>query len=85
MFGIFWNNKKQNNTSDKNNDGVLSSSPPNNYDIESASYLHQKKAEKKIQIEETNNLNQEQNEIELVDETEEITSEVNSNKSVFPV
>lgn len=48
MFGIFWNNKKESSNKNYNTNDVISSSPPNNYDIESASYLHEKnKIEKK--------------------------------------
>jgi hypothetical protein len=80
MFGIFWNN----------ND-VISSSPPNNYDIESASYLQ----EKKIQIEEQYKHNfieeivsvEEQYKHNFIEEivSVEIKNEANLNKSVFPI
>jgi hypothetical protein len=93
MFGIFWNNKQENNNNNNynNNNEVISSSPPNNYDIESASYLHEKnKIEKKIQIEQTNNLNDESNKHDLKEELEselqtiEIKNTGSLNKSVFP-
>ena len=80
MFGIFWNNNN-----------VISSSPPNNYDIESASYLH----EKKIQIEEQYKDNfieeivsvEEQYKLNFIEEivSVEIKKEANLNKSVFPI
>ncbi len=85
MFGIFWNNKKESSNKNYNTNDVISSSPPNNYDIESASYLHEKN-----KIEKKNNLNNESNKHDLKEELEselesdEIKNSGSINKSVFP-
>lgn len=85
MFGIFWNNKKQNDyNNNKNNNEILSSSPSNSYDIESASYLHGKnKIENKIQVEQYKHDLKEESESES--ESIEIKNTCALNKSVFPI
>ncbi len=99
MFGLFWNNKKPNSNNNETNETNqnISSSPPNNYDIESAIYLKGKNNDNKI---EKTTGNKVQNHIDIkveIDDKDEDENEdeyknnnlnsekqKNLSKSVFP-
>ncbi len=100
MFGLFWNNKKSNLNNNETNETNeinetnqnISSSPPNNYDIESAIYLKGKNNNKIEKTTENKVQNHIDIKVEIEDENENENEDNNLNyekqkdlsKFVFP-